>query len=134
MSVQRVEVLHRCIEQACLLSASLDWDRKAAAHAEIFNLLADAVRDPALCQVLKSGVGLAHHLLMTAGPVTDGVVANSRRRALAGFLAGDPDKAAHELERELRALHFMSRLATTRPVCGGRAGDVGPGDLNGAMP
>jgi DNA-binding FadR family transcriptional regulator len=115
LSVQRLEALRRSVEQACLLSAKFGWDRKAAAHAEIFNLLADAVRDPVLRQVLNSGVGLVHHLMMAAGPAADGVVTTSRRRLLACFLAGDPEGAADELERELRILHFMSRLAG--PVC-----------------
>jgi hypothetical protein len=125
MSVQRREALRRSVEQACLLPARFGWDRKAAAHAEIFNLLADAVRDPALSQVLNAGVGLALHLMMAAGPAADGVVATSRRRLLAYFHAGDPDGAAGELESELRLLHFMSRLADS--CIGGDIGDLKEG-------
>src|SRR5271169_2362502 len=116
MSVQRLEALRHSVEQACLLPGRFGWDRKAAAHAEIFNVLADAVRDLALRRVLNSGVGLVHHLMMVAGPAADGVVATSRRQLLACFLAGDPDGAAGELESELRILHFMSRLANSRPA------------------
>jgi DNA-binding FadR family transcriptional regulator len=122
MSVQRLQALHQSVEQACLLPAGFGWDRKAAAHAEIFNLLADAVHDPAPRQVLNSGAGLMHHLMMTAGPVAGGVLAASRRRLLACFQAGDPDGAAGELEAELRFLHFTSRLANSR-LAGGDAGE-----------
>jgi DNA-binding FadR family transcriptional regulator len=114
MSARRLEALHQSVEQARLLPARFGRDRKAAAHAEIFNLLADAVRDPALRQVLNSGVGLVHHLMMTAGPAANGVVAASRPRVLACFAAGDPDGAADKLESELRVLHFMSPLASSR--------------------
>ena len=74
LSGQRMEGLRRGVEQACLLPGRFDWDRKAAAHAEIFTMLADAVRDPVLRQVLKSGAGLAHHLMMAAGPAADDVI------------------------------------------------------------
>jgi len=118
MTAQRLEGLRQSVEQACVLPARFGWDRKAAAHAEIFNMLADTVRDPGLRQVLNSGVGLTHHLMMTAGPVAGGVVAASRRRVLACFLAGDPDGAAGELESELRFLQFTSRLVNSRPAGG----------------
>jgi DNA-binding FadR family transcriptional regulator len=124
MTVQRLEALRRSVEQACLLPSRFGWDRKAAAHAEIFNELADATRDPALRRVLNAGAGLAHHLMITAGPAANSVVAASRQRMLAQFLVGDPDGAADELERELRALLFMSRLTGT---------STGPGVIPGAM-
>jgi DNA-binding FadR family transcriptional regulator len=118
MTSQRLEALRQSVEQACVLPAMFGWDRKAAAHAEIFNMLADTVREPALRQVLNSGVGLMHHLMMTAGPVAGGVVSSSRRRVLACFLAGDPDGAAGELESELRFLQFTSRLVNSRAASG----------------
>jgi DNA-binding FadR family transcriptional regulator len=111
ITVQRLEALHHSVEQACLLPVRFGWDRKAAAHAEIFNMLADAVRDRVLRQILNSGVGLVHHLMLAAGPAADGVVGASRRHMLARLRAGDPDGAAAELESELRTLYFMSRLA-----------------------
>jgi DNA-binding FadR family transcriptional regulator len=116
MGIQQLNALRPSVEQACQLPAMFGWDRKAAAHAEIFSILADAVRDPFLRQELKASVGLVHHLMMAAGPAASGVVAASRRRVLACFQAGDPDGAAGELERELRVLHFMWRLANSSPA------------------
>jgi hypothetical protein len=111
LSAQRLEILHHSVEQACQLPARFGWDRRAAEYAEVFNVLADTVRDLVLRQVLNSGAGLAHYLMMAAGPAANGVVAASRRRMLDRLRTGDCDGAADELERELRALHFMSRLA-----------------------
>jgi hypothetical protein len=68
MSVHGLEALRSSVKEACPLPARFGWDRKAAAYAEIFNTLADAVRDPALRRVLNAGVGLVHHLMMAAGP------------------------------------------------------------------
>jgi WhiB family transcriptional regulator, redox-sensing transcriptional regulator len=111
LTAQRLEGLRRGVEQARRLPARFSWDRKAAAHAEIFTMLADAVRDPVLRQVLNSGADLAHHLMMAAGPAADGMICNSLRRMLTCLRAGDPGSAADELESQLRILHFMSRLA-----------------------
>jgi hypothetical protein len=77
ITVQRLEALHHSVEQACLLPVRFGWDRKAAAHAEIFNMLADAVRDLVLRQILNSGVGLVHHLMLAAGPAADAPLAGT---------------------------------------------------------
>jgi WhiB family transcriptional regulator, redox-sensing transcriptional regulator len=111
LSGQRLEGLRRRVEQAVRLPARSGWDRKAAAHAEIFNLLADAARDSVPRQVLNSGTDLAYDLMMAAGPAADGIIANSWRRMLACLRAGDPGGAADEMENQLRILYFMSRLA-----------------------
>jgi hypothetical protein len=50
MTPRYLKALNDSVEQACCLPSGFDWDRKAAAHAEIVNLLADAAADPALCQ------------------------------------------------------------------------------------
>jgi hypothetical protein len=47
MSPQYLRALRESVEQACGLPRYIDWDRKATAHAEIVNLLADASGDPA---------------------------------------------------------------------------------------
>lgn len=42
MTSQDLKALHDSVEQACRVSARVQWDRKAAGHAEVFNVLADA--------------------------------------------------------------------------------------------
>jgi DNA-binding GntR family transcriptional regulator len=103
--------LRRSVEQACLMPRQLGWDRKATAHAEIFGLLADAADHPHLARMLSLGAGFAHHLMIAAGPAADVMTANSRKRLLARLSAGDAAGAAYEMERHLRVLRFMGRLA-----------------------
>jgi DNA-binding FadR family transcriptional regulator len=112
---QQVQALHRSVEQTCRMPAGFGWDRKAAAHAEIFNLLADAAGDPVLTRVLGWGAGFAHDLMIAAGPAANGMTRESRSRLLACLHAGDTDGAAREMENHLRVLHFMRRLATPSP-------------------
>lgn len=57
MTALHLKALHDSIEQACRIPAEFWWDRKAAAHAEIFNVLADAVNEPLAARVLNSGPG-----------------------------------------------------------------------------
>jgi hypothetical protein len=117
LSGQPLDGLHSSVEQAAQVPARFDWDRKAASNAEIFNVLADAVRDPVLRQRLNAGAGLAHHLMMAAGPTAGGIIDNSWRRLLACLRAGNPGAAADELDRQLRSLHVLSCLAG-RPLAG----------------
>jgi DNA-binding FadR family transcriptional regulator len=102
---------HLTALQASPIPAGFSWERKAAAHAEFFNALADAGADPRLARALSSGAGLVYHLMLTAGCAADGIVINSRKWMLAHLHAGDAHAAAHEMESHLRVLHFMSRLA-----------------------
>jgi DNA-binding GntR family transcriptional regulator len=102
--------IRRSVEQACLIPECFGWDHKATAHAEIFGLLADAADHPLLAQALNSGVGLVHHLMMTAGTTANTITANSRKRFLALLAADDPEGAAHEMERHLTVLRFIGRL------------------------
>jgi DNA-binding GntR family transcriptional regulator len=103
--------LHRSVEQASRIPRHLGWDRKATAHAEIFGLLADAADQPQLARMLSLGAGFAHHLMVAAGPAADVMTASSRRRLLGRLAVGDAAGAAHEMERHLRVLRFMGRLA-----------------------
>lgn len=105
-----MKALHDSVERACRIPAAFGWDRKAAAHAEIFYVLADAANDP-LAPVLNSGVGLAYDLMITAGRVADGMITSSRQRLLAHLRAGDADAAEQEMQTHLRVLHYMWRLA-----------------------
>jgi DNA-binding GntR family transcriptional regulator len=98
------------LDQACAIP-KLYWERRAAAHAEFLNALADAAGDPQLTPVFSSGAGFAYDLMITAGPAADGIVINSRNRLLARLRAGDADEVAAEVEEHFRILHFMGRLA-----------------------
>jgi DNA-binding GntR family transcriptional regulator len=110
--------LQASLDQACAVPAGLCWERKAAAHAEFLNALADTADDPQVARVLTHSAGLAYDLLIAAGRAADGIVINSRRRMLAHLRAGDADEAAYEMEKHLRVLLFMGRLAALpdRPV------------------
>jgi hypothetical protein len=41
MTTPHLKALQDSVEQACLVPAAFPWDRKAAAPAEIFNVLAE---------------------------------------------------------------------------------------------
>jgi DNA-binding FadR family transcriptional regulator len=101
-----LKALSDSVQQAACLPVHLAWDRKAAAHAELFNLLGDATGDPVLARLAGVAVGWTHNL-----SVADGIILNSRRRLLDCLSAGDADGAAHEMERHLSGLCFMSRVA-----------------------
>jgi DNA-binding FadR family transcriptional regulator len=102
---------HDSVERACRLEARFQWDRKAAAHAEIFSLLADAVDDPLLAPLLSGGAGYVRELMLAVGRAADGMITSSRRRLLASLRAGDCERAALEVEKHLRGLLYMWRLA-----------------------
>jgi hypothetical protein len=106
--------LQASLDQACAVPAGFSWERKAAAHAEFLNALADVSTDPRLARVLSGGAGLAYDVMITAGCAADGIVINSRKWMLAHLHAGDVDAAAYEMVSHLRILHFMSRLAVPR--------------------
>jgi GntR family transcriptional regulator, transcriptional repressor for pyruvate dehydrogenase complex len=111
MTALHLKALQDSVEQACRVPAGFQWDRKAAAHAEIFNVLADAADDPLTAPVLSDGVGFAYDLMVAAGRAVDGMIASSRQRLLAHLRAGDAEGAALEMEAHLRVLHYMWRLA-----------------------
>jgi DNA-binding GntR family transcriptional regulator len=108
MTAQHLNALHASVEQAFSLSARQDWERKATAHAELFNLLGDSTGDPVLA---SSATGWLHDLLMRVGPRADGIILSSRRRLLRHLRTRDADGAAREMEHHLRGLHYMGRLA-----------------------
>jgi hypothetical protein len=49
--------------------------------------------------------------MITVRPAVDGMITSSRRRLLAHLGAGHVDEAALEMEKHLRRLHYMWRLA-----------------------
>jgi len=84
MTMLHLTELHGSVERACRLRDRSQWAREAAAHAEVFSVAA-----------------------RRAG----GMTVSSRRRLLAQMRAGDGDAAALEMERRLRGLLYMRRLA-----------------------
>ena len=110
MTPRYLKALHDCVEQACCLPSGFDWDRKAAAHAEIVNLLADAAGDPALAVLVRDVPGQLYDLMVAVGPAAGGIVAGSRRRLLALLRAGDVGGAAREMEQHLGGLLWMRRV------------------------
>ena len=111
MTSRHLKALHDSVEQACRVPAAVQWQRKAAAHAEIFNVLATASSDPLAASVLTSGVGLACDLMVAAGRGVDGMITGSHRRILAHLRGGDAEAAAREMDDHLHVLHYVWRLA-----------------------
>jgi DNA-binding GntR family transcriptional regulator len=87
MTAQHLTALRDTVERASCLPARSDWDRKAAAHAEIFHLPADVADDPVVLPVHSAGAGFAHDLMLTVGRAADGMIASSRRRLLSHLRA-----------------------------------------------
>ncbi len=106
-----LRALHDSVERACRLAGRFQWDRKAPAHAEIFSLLAEAVDDPLLAPLLSGGAGYVRELMLAVGRAADGMITSSRWRLLASLRAGDGEGAALEMEKHLRGLLYMWRLA-----------------------
>ena len=112
MTPPHLKALQDSVGQVRSLPARFAWDRKATAHAQIFNLLADVITDrPVPAVLLDRAVGAMHDLMITVGPAADGIILSSRRRLLDLIRAGDADGAAAEMEQHLRRLHFMWRLS-----------------------
>jgi DNA-binding FadR family transcriptional regulator len=119
ITAQHLKALGDSVEQAACLPARSAWDRKAAAHAEIYHLLAYLADDPEMTPILKGGTGFIHDLMTAVGPAADGMIASSRRRLLAHLRVGDADEAALEMEKHLRGLHYMWRLTRRSSHLGG---------------
>jgi FCD domain-containing protein len=111
MTPRYLKALHDSVEQACCLPSGFDWDRKVTAHAEIVNLLAEAVGDPALAVLVRDVSGQLHDLMVAVGPAASGIIASSRRRLLALLRAGDAHGAAREMEQHLGGLLWMRRVS-----------------------
>ena len=111
MTAWHLEALQDSVERACCLAGRSQRDRKASAHAEIFGLLAEVADDPVLAPVLRGGAGWVRELMVAVGRAADEMIVNSRRRLLESLGAGDGEAAALEMEKHLRVLLFMFRLA-----------------------
>ncbi len=69
------------------------------------------VDDPLLAPLLTGGAGYVRELMVAVGRAADGMIVSSRRRLLAHMRAGDGEGAALEMEKHLRGLLYMWRLA-----------------------
>ena len=88
MTAMRLRGLHDSVEHASCLPGKSAWHRRAAAHAEIFILLARMTDDPVLAPVLLGAADDVHHLVLVAGPAANGTILSSRQRLLAYMRAG----------------------------------------------
>ena len=109
MTAQHLEALSDSIERSSCPPARSGWELQAAAHTEIFSLLAQVAGDPVVAAVLNVGAGCMRDLLLAVGPAADDMILSSRRRLLEHVRRGDADGAALEMENHLRSLHFMRR-------------------------
>ena len=64
-----------------------------------------------LAPLLTGGAAYVREVMLAVGRAADGMIVSSRRRLLAHLRAGDGDAAALEMERHLRGLLYMGRLA-----------------------
>jgi GntR family transcriptional regulator, transcriptional repressor for pyruvate dehydrogenase complex len=108
MTPRYLEALSDSIDQVCCWPATLSWDRRATAYAEIVNLLADAAADPALGLLVRNVPGRLYDLMVAAGPAADDIIAGSRRRLRALIRARDADGAGQEMEQHVKDLCWIA--------------------------
>ena len=99
------------VDRACALPAKPGWERKAAAQAELFRLLADVAGGPVTSGAPGGQARLIQDLMCAVGPGANGMISSSRRRLIDQLRTGDADGAALEMENHLRTLHYMWLLA-----------------------
>lgn len=105
-----LEALRDSLAQACGMPSTVPWDRRAAAHAEFFNVLGDVLGDSVVAPVLSDGAKLDYDLMVAAGCQAEGMIVGSRRRFLEYLRTGDADAAALEMEKHLCVLYYMWQL------------------------
>jgi len=109
-TAEHLEALRDSVELACRIPATVPWDRRAAAHAEFFNVLGDVLGDSVVAPVLSDGAKLDYDLMVAAGCQAEGMIVGSRRRFLEYLRTGDADAAALEMEKHLCVLYYMWQL------------------------
>jgi hypothetical protein len=113
------------VDKACRLPTRPEWERKAAAHAEVFQLLADVTGTTATAGQHGHQMELIQDLMYTVGPGANGMIVSSWQRLIRRLRAGDADGAAQEVENHLRVLCYMWRLASPPYAAGTRGGRMG---------
>jgi GntR family transcriptional regulator, transcriptional repressor for pyruvate dehydrogenase complex len=111
MTIRDLAALQDSVDRASGPRDRSQWNRKATAHAEFFGLLASMVDDPLLAPLLAGGAAHASEAMLAVGHAADGMIVSSRRRLLAHIRGGDGEAAASEMEKHLRGLFYMWRLA-----------------------
>src|ERR1700733_8212628 len=91
MTAAHLGALRDSVEHASCLTGKSGWARSAAAHAEIFTLLAGMTGDPVLSAVAP---GTPDALYRVVGPAVQGMIVGSRQRLLACMRMRDADGAA----------------------------------------
>jgi GntR family transcriptional regulator, transcriptional repressor for pyruvate dehydrogenase complex len=105
-----LRVLRDSVERACGLPFDIGWERKAAAHAEFYCLLADATGTPVYALLARCVSGSMRDMIVAAGPSAEGNIIASHRRLLGHLRARDADGAAWEMEDHLAQLAQVSGL------------------------
>lgn len=113
MTAPTFKALCDSVEWASGLPARPRWERKAAAHADIFRLLGSVAGGQSAASQHTSA-WLIRDLMLTVGPVANGMITSSRQRLLAHLRSGDADAAALEMENHLKVLHHLWRLTAAR--------------------
>jgi GntR family transcriptional regulator, transcriptional repressor for pyruvate dehydrogenase complex len=108
--------LQESFEQACGLPAGVAWERKAAAHTEFHNLLADATGNPVFAILVRSMTETLRDIMVMAGPAAEDIIIGSRNRLLRHLRARDEENAAAEIEDYLARLDAMHRVQAA-PAC-----------------
>ena len=134
--------LRASVDRAMSVPAGDGWDRRAAAHVEFHNLLADATGNPVLAILVRSMTDTLYDIVVAVGPAAGEVIVSSRGRLLRHLAARDAESAAGEIEEHLARLDEMrltdGTTATTSdaaPAAAPEAGTLpGGGPRTGARP
>jgi DNA-binding FadR family transcriptional regulator len=102
---QDMHALRDNVDKACALSADTAWDRKAAAHAEFHQLLAQATGASGYALLALFLGGSMEELIVRAGPAAEGLIIASRRRVLGHLDSRDAEGAAREMEAHMTLLY-----------------------------
>jgi DNA-binding GntR family transcriptional regulator len=126
ITARQLAVLQDSVQLAAGLPDGTGWDRRAAAHGQVFTLLAAAAGDSIVAAILGSGAEHLRDLAIGAGPEAAGILASSHRRLLAHLRAGDAGAAAAEIEGLFRALHVMHRASRSAGHASHQCGTTDP--------
>lgn len=127
--------LRASVDQAANVPAGDGWERRAAAHVEFHNLLADATGNPVLAILVRSMTDTLRDIVVAVGPSADEVIVSSRGRLLHHLQARDAESAAGEMEEHLTRLDDMCFPDLAASTAAPDAGTLpGGGPRTGARP
>lgn len=110
-SDEDLEALRENLRQSEKAVEQGDVQARVQINLEFHRLLARAARNPVLVILTDALVDIHKHMLEVLSPISDSVVMPSRRRLLKHLIARDADKAAAEMEAQLKALqrHYLAQ-------------------------